>query len=145
MLDSEWHRKKSHMCILKSKVTKIILWFKPLLRYIEIRSVDNMQIVKWQMLEACTLIFLPGQVCFFFFFYLGFLFQTFTIHRTAGEGWGYFFKSSLSLPSASQTFRHYAGDYCVFSKLAQYKVHTWLASVKCSVVHVIYDFRFTTT
>ena len=41
-----------------------------------------------------------------FFFYLGFLSRTFTIHRPAGEGGGYFFKSSLPLPSASQTLRH---------------------------------------
>ena len=41
-----------------------------------------------------------------FFFYQGFLSRTFTIHRPAGEGGGYFFKSSLPLPSASQTLRH---------------------------------------
>ena len=38
-----------------------------------------------------------------FFFYLGFLSRTFTIHRTAGEVGGYFFNSSLPLPPASQT------------------------------------------
>ena len=38
-----------------------------------------------------------------FFFYLGFLLRTFTNHRTAGEGGGHFFNSSLPLPSASQT------------------------------------------
>ena len=36
---------------------------------------------------------------FFFFFYLGFLSRTFTIHGTAGEGGGYLFNSSLPLPS----------------------------------------------
>ena len=38
-------------------------------------------------------------LCFFqiFFFYVGFLSQTFTIDRTVGEGGGYFFDSSLSL------------------------------------------------
>ena len=41
-----------------------------------------------------------------FFFYLGFLSRTFTIHGTAGEGGGYLFSSSLSLPPASQTLRH---------------------------------------
>ena len=37
--------------------------------------------------------------CFFqiFFFYVGFLSQTFTIDRAVGEGGGYFFNSSLSL------------------------------------------------
>ena len=43
---------------------------------------------------------------FIFFFYLGFLLHTFTIHRTAGERGGYLFNSSLPLPSASQTLRH---------------------------------------
>ena len=33
-----------------------------------------------------------------FFFYLGFLSQTLAIHRTAGKGGGYYFKSSLPLP-----------------------------------------------
>ena len=37
------------------------------------------------------------------FFYLGFLSQTSTIYRTAAEGGGYFFNSSLPLPAASQT------------------------------------------
>ena len=41
-----------------------------------------------------------------FFFYLGFFSQTFTNHRTAGEGGGHFFNSSLPLPPASQTLRH---------------------------------------
>ena len=35
---------------------------------------------------------------YIFFFYLGFLSQTFTIHGTAGEGGGYLFNSSLPLP-----------------------------------------------
>ena len=42
----------------------------------------------------------------FSFFYLGFLSRTFTIHRAAGEGGGYYFNSSLPLPPASQTLRH---------------------------------------
>ena len=46
------------------------------------------------------------------FFYLSFLSQTFTIRRTAGEGRGYFLNSSLPLPLAPQTLRHYWGDYC---------------------------------
>ena len=46
------------------------------------------------------------EVSFFFFFYLGFLSRTFTIHGTAGEGGGYLFNSSLPLPPASQTLRH---------------------------------------
>ena len=42
-------------------------------------------------------------VCFEFFFDLGFLWQTFTNHRTAGEGRGHFFNLSLPLPHASKT------------------------------------------
>ena len=41
-----------------------------------------------------------GISIFFFFFYLGFLSRTFTIHGTAGEGGGYLFNSSLPLPPA---------------------------------------------
>ena len=36
-----------------------------------------------------------------FFFYLGFLSRTFTIHSTPGEGGGYLFNSFLPLPPAS--------------------------------------------
>ena len=39
------------------------------------------------------------------FFYVGFLSPAFTIHRTVGEGGGYFFNSSVPLPPASQTLR----------------------------------------
>ena len=45
-------------------------------------------------------------VVILFFFYLGFLWWTFTNNRTAGEGVGHFFNSSLPLPPASQTPRH---------------------------------------
>ena len=44
--------------------------------------------------------------------YLGFLSQPFTNHRTAGEGEGISFNSSLPLPTASQTLRHQPGYYC---------------------------------
>ena len=47
-----------------------------------------------------------------FFFYLSFLSRTSTNRRTAGEGRGHFFNSSLPLPPASQTLRHQPGDYC---------------------------------
>ena len=43
------------------------------------------------------------------FFSLGFISQTFTIHRTAGERGGYLFNSSLPLPPTSQALGH---DYC---------------------------------
>ena len=48
----------------------------------------------------------------FFFFYLGFLSQPFTNHRTAGERGKHFFNSSLPLPAAPQTLRHLPSDYC---------------------------------
>ena len=48
----------------------------------------------------------------YIFFYLGFLPRPFTNHRTAREGGGYSFNSSLPLPPASQTLRHSPGDYC---------------------------------
>ena len=41
-----------------------------------------------------------------FFFYLDFLSQTFTNHRTAGKGVGYFGNSSLPLPPTSHALRH---------------------------------------
>ena len=47
-----------------------------------------------------------------FFFYVGFLSRTFTNHRAAGEGGGYFINSSLPFPPASQTLRYQPGDYC---------------------------------
>ena len=50
-------------------------------------------------------------VFFSFFFYLGFLSQTFMIHRTAGEGGSYFFNSSFSLLPTSQTLRPWACNY----------------------------------
>ena len=34
----------------------------------------------------------------YIFYYMGFLLRIFTIHRTAGEGGGYLFYSSLRLP-----------------------------------------------
>ena len=47
----------------------------------------------------------PNQIPYevVFFFLSGFLSRTFTNHRTAGEGGGHFFNSSVPLPPASQT------------------------------------------
>ena len=42
----------------------------------------------------------------FFFFYVDFLSGTFTNHRTAGEGEGYFINFSLLLPPTSRAPRH---------------------------------------
>ena len=42
----------------------------------------------------------------FMFFYLGFLSQTFTVHRTAGEGGDYLFNSSVPLPPVSHALTH---------------------------------------
>ena len=64
-------------------------------------------------LSSCFCIALFYQIqCRFFFFYLSFLSQPFTNHRTAGKGGGHFFNSSLPLPPASQTFRYQSGNYC---------------------------------
>ena len=65
----------------------------------EVRS--NLTVNQWQNSSEVIECFF-----FFFFFYRGFLSRTFTIHRTAGEGGGYLFNSSLPLPPASQTLRH---------------------------------------
>ena len=45
----------------------------------------------------------------YFFFYVGFLSRTFTIHRNAGEGEDYLFNISLLLPPASQTLQALSG------------------------------------
>ena len=42
----------------------------------------------------------------FLFFYLGFLSQPFTNHRTTREGSGHFFNSSLLIPPTSRTLKH---------------------------------------
>ena len=47
-----------------------------------------------------------------FCFYLGFLSRTFTNHRSAGEGGGHFFNSSLPLPPTPQALRHQPANYC---------------------------------
>ena len=48
-----------------------------------------------------------------FFSFWVFFHERFTNHRTAGEGGGHFFNSSLlPLPPASQTLRHQPGDCC---------------------------------
>ena len=52
--------------------------------------------------ESCSL----WSLFIYFFFYLGFLSRTITVHRTAGEGGGYSFNSSLPLPPALKTLRH---------------------------------------
>ena len=54
----------------------------------------------------CLSIYIPIFIFFLsfflYFFYLGFLSRTFTIHRAAGEGGGHFLNSSLPLPPASR-------------------------------------------
>ena len=82
---------KYHLRCLENKITKGILMYK----------------VKPFLNKALSL-----DICYwhihlnYFLSYLGFLSQTFTIHRTAGEGDGYLFNSSLPLPLASQTLRY---------------------------------------
>ena len=83
-----------HRVILfqKTRIWKISTWPRCILN-------DNTVVY----MRRCISI---DRVFFFFFFYLGFLSRTFTNHRTAGEGGGHFFNSSLPLPPASQTIRH---------------------------------------
>ena len=47
----------------------------------------------------------------FFFFYLSFVSRTFTNHWTAREGGGHSINSSLPLPPALQTLRHWPDDF----------------------------------
>ena len=63
------------------------------------------------ILKHSHIVMLKFQLCSLlkqslFLFCLGFLSRTFMIHRTAGEGVGYLFNSSLPLPSASRTLRY---------------------------------------
>ena len=64
----------------------------------------------------------------FLFFYLSFPSPPFTIHRTVGEGGGYVFISSLSIPLASQTLRHF-GNYCREHNSA----HSWQPDLNSSL------------
>ena len=70
---------------------------------------DLRNFAKFTRKYLCQSLFLNN---FFFWSNLGFLSRTFTIHGIAGEGGGYFFKSCLPLPPASQTLRHQPDDYC---------------------------------
>ena len=49
---------------------------------------------------------------FFLFFLSGFSFTTIYESQNCREGGRHFFNSSLPFPPASQTLRHYPGDYC---------------------------------
>ena len=49
---------------------------------------------------------------YLFIFYLGSFSGTFMNHRTEGEMGQHFINSWLPLPPASQTLRHWPGDYC---------------------------------
>ena len=64
----------------------------------------------WKKIKTVLFILLLAKPKFFF--YLGFLSQTFMNHRTAGEGGGYLFNSPLPFPPALQTLGHWPGDYC---------------------------------
>ena len=60
-------------------------------------------------------------------FFTGFLSRTFMIHRTVGEGRGYFLRSSLLLPLASKILKHQPGDYyrALTSVYSQQPDSTW--------------------
>ena len=67
------------------------------------RPADSKVIIIVKLKRKCQY---RDNVYFEFFFYLVFLWQTFTNHRTAGEGGGHFFNLSLPLPHASKKLRH---------------------------------------
>ena len=48
-----------------------------------------------------------------FFFFLGFLSQTCTIHKTEWERRDYLFNFSVPLPPTSQALIHQSGNYCM--------------------------------
>ena len=68
-----------------------------------IRSEETVPI---HLLKAPLVLGIEQKVDFFAFFYLDFLSQIFKNHRSAWEGRGHFFYSSLPLPPASQALRH---------------------------------------
>ena len=76
--------------------------------------VSNINTATYQLLKHLSKVLSPLRESEhnIFFFYLGFLSQTFTIYRTAGEGGGYFCNSSLPLPPSSQTLRDQPGNCC---------------------------------
>ena len=63
-------------------------WSDTVLKSVQILTMKKPELRQWRL--------------FCFFFYLGFLSQTFANYRTAGEGRGHFFNPSLPLPPASQ-------------------------------------------
>ena len=75
-------------------------------------TIQRIKYIKQQYKIYPTVLFFLRQTVFslhfsdFFFFYLGFLSQPFTNHRTTREGGEHFFNFSLPLSPASQTLRH---------------------------------------
>ena len=71
-------------------------------------TAHNLHNLSWKTTKGIPLVSHNGSNYDYhlFFFYLGFLSRPFTNHRTAGEGGGHFFNSSLPLPPTSQTLRH---------------------------------------
>ena len=65
--------------------------------------IDSFVLLAHTSLAASRTILQRLQTCLFF---LSFLSRQFTNHRTAEEGGGHFFNSSLPLPTASHTLRH---------------------------------------
>ena len=68
------------------------------------RCVPNAEHSKKKPYDLITVV--DDCYCLVFFFYQGFLSQPFTNHKTAGEGGGHLFNSSVPLPLASQILRH---------------------------------------
>ena len=70
-----------------------------------------------------------------FFSYLSFLLRTITIQRTAGEGGGYFYSSSVPLPPASQTLRHSPAINAESSPLHLSSCWTWTIDAWYIIFH----------
>ena len=68
----------------------------------------------------------------FFVFIWVFFHENLRFSGQQGEGGGYFFHSSLSLPPASQTLRYYLGDYwreCTSAHSRSRTGNLWFSSV----------------
>ena len=79
----------------KNKIQAINTWGVALLRYEA--GIINWRVDELKIMDRTT----RKTLTMYFFFYLGFLSRPFTNYRTAGEGGGHFFNSSLPIPPAS--------------------------------------------
>ena len=94
---------KSYRHKLKQKIQKE---FSEILQFVQPSNVCAEAVFSKSIFDNTRMPeFEPQSKIVSFFFYLGFLSRILTNHRTAGEGGGHLFNSSLPLPPASQTLR----------------------------------------